>query len=191
MKRIIWHWSAGGYRANAVDRRAYHEIIEVDGGIVKGMHPFEANAFIAQPGNPDTYAAHTRGINTGSIGLSMAGMHDARESPFSFGSAPITQAQVDVLVSRTAELCKRYQIPVTRHTTLSHAEVEGALGVWQRPRWDIKWLPGMEAPLPAIEVGNMIRRQVLDYMGRHLTEKPAPPSELKRNPIWSMFRRRR
>ena len=168
MKRIIWHWSAGGNKANGTDRRAYHIIIEGDGNVVKGNHPPEANRVISNPRDASTYAAHTRGLNTGSIGVSLAGMRGAQESPFSAGPSPITQAQVDALIRVTADLCREYGIPVTDKTVLSHAEVEPRLGVKQRPRWDIAWLPGMARAGDPLAIGDGLRDRV-----KALT-RPAP-----------------
>ena len=170
MNRIVLHWTAGAHNANGTDKRAYHYIIEGDGAIVNGNHPPEANARITNPRDGSTYAAHTRGLNTGSIGVAMAGMRGAQESPFSAGPSPITEAQVSALVDHVAALADKYGIPVTRECVLTHAEVETTLGVKQRPRWDIKWLPGMARPMDAVAVGDMLRARITAALTRS-----APP----------------
>ena len=38
MKRIVCHWTAGGYRAGDHDRESYHILIEGDGRLVRGDH---------------------------------------------------------------------------------------------------------------------------------------------------------
>ena len=170
MKRIIWHWTAGGHRANATDLRHYHKIIEAEGRVVDGNHPISANAHIANGSDISTYAAHTRHLNTGSIGVAVASMRGAVERPFDPGPSPISPAQIDAMVKLTADLCRQYSIPVTRETTLSHAEVQPTLGVAQRGKWDIAWLPGMDAPADPVKVGDGLRERVRQAMAA----KPAP-----------------
>lgn len=157
MKRIIWHWTAGAHRATHHDLQAYHFVIEGDGTIRQGAHPVQANAGELVPGR---YAAHTRNCNTGSIGISLAAMGGANERPFAAGNWPIRREQVDALVQLSADLGARYGIFATRETMLSHAEVERTLGIAQRGKWDISWLPGMDKPGDAIEVGDRLRAAV-------------------------------
>ena len=38
MRRVIVHWTAGGHRANDVDRAAYHILVEETGRLVRGTH---------------------------------------------------------------------------------------------------------------------------------------------------------
>ncbi len=171
MQRVILHWTAGAGKANASDRQHYHAIIEDDGRIVPGNLPPEANAAIIE-GRP--YAAHTRNCNTGSVGVALAGMRGATERPFSPGPSPITAAQLDALAAHVAALCKRYRIPVTRETVLSHAEVQPTLGIAQRGQWDIAWLPGMAAPGNPVEVGDRLRALVRAQMEPPVV-RPAPP----------------
>lgn len=154
--RIIWHWSAGQHTPSALDREHYHFIIAGDGSVVKGNLPPEANLSTGD----GQYAAHTRGCNTGSIGIAVAAMAGAVQRPFSAGRFPITPAQVDALVTLTRELAAKYKIPVTRETVLSHAEVQPTLKIAQRGKWDITWLPGMAAPADPIKAGDILRARV-------------------------------
>lgn len=174
MDRIVWHWSAGGHKANATDKKHYHIIIEGDGKIVRGDHAISDNESTATP-----YAAHTRGLNTGSIGVALAGMRQARERPFSAGPSPLTEAQIEVLVDQTASLCRQYNIPVTRQTVLSHAEVEPTLGVKQRNKWDITWLPGMAKVGDPVAIGDALRAKVEAKL-RATRRPPAPMTELRK-----------
>ena len=175
MKRIVMHWTAGAHKANGTDKRAYHYIIEGDGSIVKGNNPPEANRVITNPSDGSTYAAHTRGLNTGSIGVAVAAMRGAVERPFSAGPSPITPAQVDKLVEVVADLCREYGIPVTPETVLTHAEVQPRLGVAQRNKWDITWLPGMTRAGDPLAVGDGLRDRVSERMkGARLA--PATPT---------------
>lgn len=135
MNRIVGHHSAGGYSVSAADRAHYHRIVDGDGKAHSGDHPISANA----PGRSllsGRYAAHTRGLNTGSIGVAMAAMKDAtwsapRSCPF-FPKA----VQISAFVREIADLALEFSIPVTRKTILTHAEVEVTLGVDQVGKWD-------------------------------------------------------
>jgi hypothetical protein len=156
LKRIVMHWTAGGHKASDLDRAHYHEIVEGDGERVKGDMLPEANNNTSD----GHYAAHTRRLNTGSVGLSMAAMAGAQERPFKKGRFPITEKQLDVFCEMVAEYADTYGIEVRRDTVLTHAEVEPTLGVKQRGKWDIAWLPGMSKPGDPIEVGDKIRDMV-------------------------------
>ena len=181
MQRIIWHWSGGSYTANASDKRHYHFIIEGDGTVVAGNHPPEANAVIHSPKDGSTYAAHTRGLNTGSIGIALAAMRGAQERPFNAGPSPITEAQLDALARLTARLCTQYGIPLQRDTVLTHAEVQPTLKVAQRGKWDICWVPGMSGVGDPVAVGDGLRDRVA------LLAKPVADSQPV-NPIIKLFR---
>ena len=158
MVRILWHWTAGTHKANSVDKKSYHYIIEGDGTVVTGNHPVSANA-LGKRLVSGQYAAHTLSLNSGSIGVSLAAMAGAVESPFSTGQYPITAAQVAALVELTEKLGKVYNIPVSPTTMLSHAEVEKTLGVKQKNKWDITYLPGYGKKSPK-EIGDILRKMV-------------------------------
>jgi len=183
MQRIIWHWTAGGHKANGTDKRHYHFIIEGDGTIVEGNHPPEANAVIRSPNDGSTYAAHTRGLNAGSIGIALAAMRGAIERPFSAGPSPITQAQLDALARLTARLCTQYGIPLQRDTVLTHAEVQPTLKVAQRGKWDICWVPGMSGVGDPVAVGDGLR----DRVANTLLASPVDDSQPV-NPIIKLIR---
>lgn len=155
MERIIIHWTGGKHTPNTTDINHYHYIISGDGEVVKGKYEPEDNLSVKTK-----YAAHTRGLNTGSIGVSLAGMFGAREAPLDVGDYPITEVQVEVLASLVARLCEEYDIPVTRTTVLTHAEVQPTLGVKQRFKWDIVWLPGMTKTEDPIKVGDKLRLKI-------------------------------
>lgn len=157
MKRIIVHWTAGGPVASALDKSHYHFLIQQDLTIVEGDLPPEANAG-PLAGKP--YAAHTLNCNTGSIGVSLCGMAGAVEAPFNPGIHPIKWAQVERLAVVLADLRKRYGIAIGRTTILSHAEVQPTLGIKQRGKWDIAWLPDMTKPGDPVAVGDRIRAMV-------------------------------
>lgn len=156
LHRVIIHWPASGEGASASDRQHYHAIITHDLRVVLGDLKPEANASTRD----GRYVAHTRRLNTGSIGVAIDGMVGAQERPFSPGSAPFTAEMVGLLAETVADFCLTYDIPVGRGTVLTHAEVQPTLGVWQRAKWDITWLPGMDSPDDPIRVGNILREKV-------------------------------
>lgn len=153
MQRIIVHWSAGTNNVSALDRQHYHIIIDGDGKLVRGDKTIADNVSTSD----GVYAAHTLNCNSGSIGVSLAAMAGAVESPFSAGKYPITQAQWAALPHVLADLCRRYSIPVLTTTVLSHAEVQGTLGIRQRGKWDIARLPWAGSPVGAKAIGNQFR----------------------------------
>ena len=161
MLRSTTHWTAGGGRANAVDREHYHRITEYDGTVINGKEAIEDN-LVTSDGD---YAAHTLRLNTGSAGFAMAGMIGAIEHPFDAGTSPITEKQFEAHCAMLADFHISYGIPVTRETCLTHAEVEPTLGVKQRGKWDLTRLPFKPGLRGAIPVGDYMRSRVKAYMG--------------------------
>lgn len=158
MKRIHWHWTAGGHAWNALAAEHYHFGIDGAAQVHEGDHTPEDNISTAD----NDYAAHTYRANTGAIGVAVCAMAGASEvgGRINWGSAPMLDQQINGLIRLTAELCDRYGIPVTRETVLSHAEVEPTLGIAQRGKWDIRCLPGDYSLRPAVEVGDVLRDRV-------------------------------
>ena len=162
MNRVIVHWTAGTHRASGLDRSHYHVLIEGDGKLVRGIPAISLNdSRGAKPG----YAAHTLNCNTGSIGVSLCCMAGAVESPFNAGSAPMTRVQWDALPPVLADLCRRYGIPVTRKTVLSHAEVQGTLKIAQRGKWDISRLAFDPSVVGSAACGDAFRSSASALLG--------------------------
>lgn len=147
------HWTAGGHTPNAVDLRSYHDLIDGTGKLIHSA-PHTAKR------------SHTLNANGGAIGISLCAMAGANESPFNAGKSPITDAQIQAMVCHIAKLSWEYDIPVTRFSVQTHAEVQRILGIPQRNKWDISWLPGMEKPGDPVVVGDEIRRRVIVAGGK-------------------------
>ena len=159
MRRIIVHWTAGGYQANDVDRAAYHLLVEESGRLVRGTHAISDNVSTAD----GDYAAHTLGCNTRSIGVSMCCMAGCCQTPFKSGRYPLTERQWTAMLHVVAQLCRRYGIDVTPTTVLGHGEVQQHLGIRQRSKWDPMVLPFRPGLAPA-EVGALMRECVRDLL---------------------------
>jgi N-acetyl-anhydromuramyl-L-alanine amidase AmpD len=138
VNRIIWHHTGGAYRPNDVDRAAYHYLIDGDGVVHDGRHPVAGN----MPGKlvKGQYAAHTRNLNAGSIGVAVCAMGNGQWST-PYTNTPVEEVQVREMVALTSRLCRAWGIEPTRRTVLSHAEVEPTLGVAQRNKWDFDYDP--------------------------------------------------
>lgn len=156
MRRIIFHWTAGAHKPNDSDRRAYHFLIDGAGNITRGIPSIAANSGSLQPG----YAAHTRNLNTDSIGIGLCCMGGAREHPFHAGTWPMKREQIDAMIKLAQHLGKRYNIPVDRKTMLSHAEVQSTLDVRQNGKWDFTRFPFMPEMSGAHVVGDWLRKQI-------------------------------
>ena len=97
--------------------------------------------------------------------MSMCCMVGAKENPLTFGSAPMTRTQWDVMIVAVAALARRYQIPVTPTTILTHAEVQPNLGIRQENKWDITQL-AFDSSISGHEaVGKRMRREITAALG--------------------------
>jgi len=174
MNRIILHHTGGPHRPTGDDLRAYHRIIDGAGQVHSGRFPIEANA----PGRMRgaAYAAHCRGLNTGSIGVAIACMGGANWANPRAGKWFPTPAQVSALYDEAARLALRYGIPCTPKAILTHAEVQPRLGIAQRNKWDIDYsLTGPIGPRDPLEVGEAIRSEIRLRMGGSPEPAPKPP----------------
>jgi hypothetical protein len=157
VQRVICHWTAGAYKANTTDLNYYHILIEDTGELRRGVYSIKDNVYTGD----GKYAPHTKNCNTGSIGVSLCCMTGAVESPFDAGACPMLEAQWDTLTTCVAELCDAYTIPVMIGTVLSHAEVQGTLGIAQSGKWDYSVLPfDPSFPKGAKAVGDRLRAEV-------------------------------
>lgn len=133
VSRIILHHTGGANFPSSEDKQAYHFAIDRIGKAHRGDHSILDNIDCTD----DDYAAHTRGMNTGSVGLAICGMAGANQEPFAPGPYPILPAQWNAAIIAAADLCRRYRIEPMPKTLLMHAEVESVLKVRQAGKWDI------------------------------------------------------
>lgn len=163
MNRITWHHTGGGHFPNPVDLRAYHRLLDADGMVHTGTFPISANAGRLRRG---AYAAHTLGVNSGNIGVSVCAMGGSKwGDPFSARSFP-TSVQIDAMLRLTADLCEEYGIDPKPDFVLSHAEVEQRLGVQQRNKWDFDYHPrGTRKTRNALAIGDELRTELRNMLG--------------------------
>ena len=156
MKRIIVHWTAGTYIANATDKKHYHFAIDGHGNIIHGDYKPEDNTNCSD----GHYAAHTGGGNTDSIGVAICGMLNYH-SPTNVGPFPITKLQCERMFELCAKLSKQYNIPL--QNIITHYEFGKAHPTTTSAgKIDITYLP----PYPnvrASDVGAFIRTKVQWY----------------------------
>jgi N-acetyl-anhydromuramyl-L-alanine amidase AmpD len=164
MTRIITHWTVGRYDPNETDLAAYHLLIDGDGALHRGKHPISANAAGKKMAG-DSYAAHTKGCNTGSIGVSICGMFVADGVGIELSKYPFKRVQWNMMCFVVATLAMRYGIPVDNKHILGHGEVEANLDIKQNGKIDPLWLP-WQPKLTRPEVGNLMRMNVKLYMGQ-------------------------
>lgn len=150
------HWTGGQHAVSENNIEHYHEIVSGDGVRVLGKCCAEDNLDLTT----NAFAAHTRNLNAGSVGLAMACMLGAVEAPFEIGDFGMTDRQLDVFCKMVAEYCLRYRIPVTEWTVLSHAEVQPTLDVKQTGKWDITVLPGMSYVGDPVAIGDILRDHI-------------------------------
>lgn len=161
MSRVICHWTAGSYEPSLIDAEHYHLLLAGDGSPHRGEHSIADNVSCAD----DDYAAHTRGCNTGSIGVSVCAMRGAVEHPLKMGSCPVTAAQWNNLILAAADLCQVYQIPPDRQHLLMHCEVERFLGRPQKGKWDISVLFHPRGEWARLTPGDELRARVKRLIG--------------------------
>jgi N-acetyl-anhydromuramyl-L-alanine amidase AmpD len=117
LTKIVYHWTAGRNYPNDVDLSHYHFLIDKDGKIYEGKYKPEDN-INCQDG---IYAAHVGGGNTGAIGIALCGMYNFYNR-YSVGNYPLTKRQLEASFKLGAQLAKKYNIPNTANTIMTHYE---------------------------------------------------------------------
>jgi len=160
VRGVVWHWTAGANGLIELEKEAYNFLTDTKGNI------YDGNSTIAEQVNYDWRqgigASHTKSMNTGWVGISQDAMAGANGWPMNWGSHPITWEGIDAMLEQTWDVCKEYKIPVSRWTTLSHAEVQPTLGIPQRNKWDYMVLPGYVRPEDPVKIGDILRNRMLE-----------------------------
>ncbi|MBI3909678.1 MAG: N-acetylmuramoyl-L-alanine amidase [Armatimonadetes bacterium] len=145
--RVILHWTAGTYEVSDLDRQHYHFLIDGAGKVHRGRYSLADNASCRD----GRYAAHTRGMNTGSAGIAICGMggatHPESVRGFNPGRWPFNQTQWQVAQACAAQVLAYADLPADARTCFSHWEAQALHGVRQRGKWDISvlpWDPGLD-----------------------------------------------
>jgi hypothetical protein len=163
-KRIIWHWTGGGSRANSTDKAAYHWIVEHDGKIVAGDMPVAAN--MQRVHNQARYAKHTGGMNSFSVGISFAGMRGA-VSPLRPGPDPINENQVLAGLRFTAACCVAWRLdPLNPAHCFHHREaweLHRVKGEQNHTKIDITFLPFLPHLRPQ-QTGEWLRQKAAGFL---------------------------
>lgn len=159
VRGVVWHWTAGANGLISLEKKAYNFLHDTEG------NTYDGDSTVAEQVMYDWRkgigASHTKSMNTGWIGQSVDAMAGAKQTnPITWGSHPITWKGIDAMLEWTADLSKEYQFPISRWTTLSHAEVQPTLGVKQRWKWDYVVLPGDTVSRNPIEVGDILRERL-------------------------------
>ncbi|TVP61056.1 MAG: N-acetylmuramoyl-L-alanine amidase [Gemmatimonadales bacterium] len=157
---MVLHWTGGGPEPNETDLGAYHALVGQSCRIYAGV-PIAANMRRIPPqASRSEYAAHTRGLNSWSVGVALCGMMGAKEGG-PYGPHPITEEQAYTAIGLVAAMVRTAGLPVTAETVLTHWEVQRVMGVAQPGKWDITVLPWItDPPLQPDEVGSWIRQHV-------------------------------
>ncbi|HEU4752051.1 MAG TPA: N-acetylmuramoyl-L-alanine amidase [Armatimonadota bacterium] len=166
VKRVIVHWTAGGYNPSVLDRAHYHVLINGRGEAVRGLWPIGRY-------NPPS---HVRMLNTGSVGLAICAMAGAQNAHV-LGPAPVTRLQWERACQAAAEILYAYGLEVSERTLLCHSEVERVYGQEQRGKWDVDvtpWDPGK----PRGEIHAEMRRKAEWYLARRMSTSAMHPGSL-------------
>lgn len=161
MKKIIIHWTAGGYYPNAAEKNYYHFLVDKDGNVHNGRFKPENNLKCVN----GCYAAHTGGGNTGSIGVAMCAMAGFK-SKNDIGKYPITPIQFETAMKLCADLALKYNIVVNSSNIMTHYE----FGI-KTPKTssagkiDVTYIPSY-AWVDKNEVGSFIRSKIKWYISK-------------------------
>lgn len=158
MKRIIIHWTAGVNKPCATDLQHYHYLVTGAGEVKLGKFKPEDNNDCTD----GKYAAHTGGGNTGSIGVAMCGMY-TKTGNVKQTEYPITKVQCEKTFKLCADLCKKYNIPITVDTVMTHYEFgKKHPNTTSAGKIDIIFLPPWQE-VSADNIGDFIRNKIRWY----------------------------
>jgi hypothetical protein len=165
LRSISLHWTAGDY---TTVYPAYHFVLAgADDVVVHHTHDLRENMREVYKAPELPYAAHTRGRNSFSIGISIAAMRDS--TPSDFGVYPLTEAQLEAICVLSAGLARFYGIEVAAIRTHAEAALDdGYFGAGTDDvRWDIARLRPSADPLQPHEAtvtGDWFRSRIAELL---------------------------
>ena len=164
INRIHWHWTASTYEVNDNVTKHYNNCFDIKGICYNGGSlPKDQASYDYKRG---VGVSHTLNANTGAIGLAVVACADRKVTNWAkgivnIGKYPMNWKQIDSMLKKTAEYCLEYDIRPSPWTVLTHAEVQGNIGIKQRGKWDIRVLPDEPTVLlDALEAGNILRKRM-------------------------------
>lgn len=188
IKGVVLHWAASSYKVSDNVKKHYNFVIDEKGTVHNGLHPLSHQT---PPLNSGGYAAHTKSYNSYQAGIGLLGMHGAKEKPFNAGKYPLTKIQFMEAVRLTAKICIEHKITVTAKSILTHAEVQGTLGIKQSGKWDITRLPWDDSIVGGTAVGSHYRNLVRAEMDRLIFPPKQSPWAGLFKAIAGLFRRKK
>lgn len=162
--RVCWHWAASSYDVTWDVRRHYNGVFDEKGNEYDGGAPAQQQALYI----PEKIGvSHTYNGNTGAIGLSCAGMAEAKvnwgTNTVDMGRYPLTWAAVDGMLEKTVEYCRAFGIIPSPWTTTTHCEIQTNIGIRQKNKWDIRVLPdNPKQLLSEREAGDILRKRMME-----------------------------
>lgn len=161
MKRIVIHWTAGGYYPTDYEKEHYHFLVDKDGIVHRGKFKPEDNEIC----KPNRYAAHTGGGNTGSIGVAICSMAGFKNKNC-VGNYPILKKQFESTMELCAKLASQYNIEINAQTVFTHYEFgQKNPKTTSAGKIDIVFIPPYSWVAQG-EVGSFIRSKIKWYKQR-------------------------
>ena len=161
--RIHWHWTASTYMVTPKMLSHYNAVFDINGKYYPSVDPTEQARYSHIN---DVGVSHTRMANTHAIGLAVAacGLRKANwhNNTVTIGKYPMSWKQIDAMLKRTAYYCKKFDIRVSKWTTLTHAEIQPTLGIKQNGKWDIRCFPDDKRLWGAVEAGDYLRKRMVE-----------------------------
>lgn len=162
MFKIIYHWSGGSYNISDFDKQFYHFLIDDKANIFNGKYKPEDNLNCGD----GSYAAHTGGGNTNSIGIAFLGMYNFSPETL-YTKYPLTGIQCEAGFRLGAELAKKYNIDLNLPLSVQTHYGFGLRNpkTTSKGKIDITYLP----PFPNISknyIEEFIRKKVIWYKNK-------------------------
>jgi len=155
---IRWHWAASSYAVNEEVLSHYNDGHDHLGNSYDGGARAEHQANYNW--RTGVGVSHTKNNNSGIIGQAVIAMGNAEGWPLDVGQYPMTWVGIDAMLMRSIDYHHQFDIPISPWSMLTHAEVQPTLGIAQRGKWDIRWLPNGSTVVDARKAGDILRARM-------------------------------